>query len=58
MYFREALARLEPLEADGLVARSPERITVTARGQFLLRNIAQCFDAYAASPDIRYSRAV
>jgi oxygen-independent coproporphyrinogen-3 oxidase len=57
-YFRESLDRLKPLEADGLVMRSPERITVTARGQFLLRNIAQCFDAYVGSPDIRYSRAV
>ena len=57
-YFRESLDRLAPLVADGLVERAPERITVTARGQFLLRNIAQCFDAHAASPDIRYSRAV
>ncbi len=57
-YFRESLGRLAPLAADGLVERAPDRITVTARGQFLLRNIAQCFDAHAASPDIRYSRAV
>lgn len=57
-YFRESLGRLTPLAADGLVERAPDRITVTARGQFLLRNIAQCFDAHAASPDIRYSRAV
>ena len=57
-YFRESLGRLAPLAADGLVERAPDRITVTARGQFLLRNIAQCFDANAASPDIRYSRAV
>ena len=57
-YFRRALDRLKPLLADGLVTCSPERITVTARGQFLLRNIAQCFDVYVESPDIRYSRAV
>ncbi|RYD16541.1 MAG: oxygen-independent coproporphyrinogen III oxidase [Lysobacteraceae bacterium] len=57
-YFRESLDRLAPLAADGLVERAPDRITVTARGQFLLRNIARCFDAHAASPDIRYSRAV
>lgn len=58
LYFRRSLDRLKPLLADGLVTCSPERITVTARGQFLLRNIAQCFDAYVESPDIRYSRAV
>lgn len=58
LYFRRSLDRLKPLVADGLVTCAPERITVTARGQFLLRNIAQCFDAYVDSPDIRYSRAV
>ena len=49
------LAPPDVLTPDGL---STSQITVTARGQFLLRNIAQCFDAHAASPDIRYSRAV
>ena len=58
VYFRRSLDRLKPLLADGLVTCTPNRITVTARGQFLLRNIAQCFDAYLESPDIRYSRAV
>ena len=58
VYFRRSLERLQPLLNDGLVTCTPNRITVTARGQFLLRNIAQCFDAYQASPDIRYSRAV
>ena len=57
-YFRRSLDLLGPLEADGLVTRSPDRIIVTARGRFLLRNIARCFDASAESPDIRYSRAV
>ncbi|NCT68431.1 MAG: oxygen-independent coproporphyrinogen III oxidase [Rhodanobacteraceae bacterium] len=57
-YFQRSLDRLRPLEADGLVTCSPKRITVTARGQFLLRNIAMCFDAYVDTPDIRYSRAV
>ena len=57
-HFQRSLDRLRPLEADGLVTCSPERITVTARGQFLLRNIAMCFDAYVENLDIRYSRAV
>jgi len=57
-YFQHSLDRLRPLEGDGLVTCSPERITVTARGQFLLRNIAMCFDAYVDEPGLRYSRAV
>ena len=59
-YFRRSFERLMPLAADGLVEYTPERITVTPRGQFLLRNIAMCFDAYlgAESGPARYSRAV
>jgi len=57
-YFERSLDRLRALEGDGLVTCSPERIAVTARGQFLLRNIAMCFDAYVDMPDLRYSRAV
>lgn len=57
-YFRCSLDRLQPLLFDGLVTRSQDEIRVTARGQFLLRNIAQCFDAYLESPGIRYSRAL
>ncbi|MGA9420803.1 MAG: oxygen-independent coproporphyrinogen III oxidase [Rhodanobacteraceae bacterium] len=57
-YFQRTLEVLKPLEVDGLVRCLDERIEVTGRGQFLLRNIARCFDAYAESPDIRYSRAV
>lgn len=58
-YFRRSLDRLQPLAADGLVECTLERITVTPRGQFLLRNIAMCFDAYfGADAQVRYSRAV
>lgn len=57
-YFQQSLARLQPLVSDGLVNCSPERIETTARGQLLLRNIAQCFDAYVEGSDNRYSRAV
>jgi oxygen-independent coproporphyrinogen-3 oxidase len=34
------------MEADGLVALSPEKVTVTQPGRFFLRNIAMPFDAY------------
>ena len=50
---------MEYCSRPGLGSRyRAERITVTARGQFLLRNIAMCFDAYVDEPGLRYSRAV
>lgn len=61
-YFADALARLAPLETDGLVEIGARRIVATARGRLLLRIIAMCFDnhldvnAPAARP--RYSRVV
>jgi len=45
-YFADALARLQPLAADGLVRIEPGRITVSPNGRLLLRNIAMCFDRY------------
>jgi len=45
-YFADALARLRPLAADGLVRVTPERIQVTGRGRLLLRHVAMCFDRY------------
>jgi oxygen-independent coproporphyrinogen-3 oxidase len=61
-YFRDALERLAPLVADGLVRVGAHRIEVTARGRLLLRNIAMCFDHYLDAPaDVarpRFSRAI
>ncbi len=59
-YFADALGRLRPLEADGLVQIGPERIDVTARGRLLLRNIAMCFDHYLQQPadKPRFSKAI
>ena len=59
-YFAEALERLRPLEADGLVQSGPKRIEATARGRLLLRNIAMCFDHYLLPPNgtPRFSRAI
>jgi oxygen-independent coproporphyrinogen III oxidase len=62
-YFRDALARLAPLVADGLVECSATRIAATARGRLLLRNIAMCFDNYLGDPAAsaarpRYSRVI
>ena len=49
-YFADALAKLQPLVADGLVRMENGRITVTSRGRLLLRNIAMCFDRYLDQP--------
>ena len=61
-YFASALARLAPLEADGLVRRDGRRLYATSQGRLLLRNIAMCFDAYLDRPaDVarpRFSRAI
>ena len=49
-YFEDAIARMAPLVADGLVRLEPDVIEATPRGRWLLRNIAMCFDAYLARP--------
>ncbi len=62
-YFADSLARLRPLQADGLVEITREHIRATARGQLLLRHIAMCFDAYlheraAKMQTARFSKAI
>jgi len=59
-YFRDALARLEPMIADGLVRIEPGRILATMQGRLLLRNIAMCFDRYLDRPGapLKFSRAI
>jgi oxygen-independent coproporphyrinogen-3 oxidase len=59
-YFADALARLAPLAADGLVELDDARIAVTSRGRLLLRMIAMCFDRYlhAQGERPRHSRVV
>ena len=61
-YFADAMAKLQPLEQDGLVRVEPDCISVTSRGRLLLRNIAMCFDRYLTTPaepsTPRFSRAI
>jgi len=45
-HFADALDELKEMEADGLIALTPEKITVTDPGRVFLRNIAMPFDAY------------
>jgi oxygen-independent coproporphyrinogen-3 oxidase len=42
----DELARLAPLEQDGLVRRENGRVRVTPDGQLFLRNVAAVFDAF------------
>lgn len=61
--FADALEDLDALVADGLVTVTPERITVTDRGQFFIRNVAMPFDAYlrrqtTRAKQPRYSQTV
>lgn len=58
-YFREIGSGLKTMVADGLVRVTPSDIIVTARGRFMLRNIAMLFDRYRGSPGAaRFSRTV
>ena len=45
-YFSDALEKLRPLAADGLVTVEPGRIAATRRGRLLMRIIVMCFDRY------------
>jgi oxygen-independent coproporphyrinogen-3 oxidase len=49
-YFADELARLRPLEDDGLVAVSPESISVTSLGRIFIRNVGMVFDSYLRKP--------
>ena len=42
----DALARLEPVAAEGLVEINDDRLDVTELGRYFLRNVAMPFDAY------------
>jgi len=58
-YFATELASLGDLEADGLLQRTAQGLTVTDLGRLLVRNIAMRFDAYLAQEkEQRYSRTI
>jgi oxygen-independent coproporphyrinogen-3 oxidase len=54
--FAHELEALRPLQADGLVNITDDAITVTARGQLLLRPIAMVFDRYLRRADSKPQR--
>ena len=51
-YFAKELARLDLLEADGLLHRWSDGITVTATGRLLIRNIVSVFDTYLSQQQV------
>lgn len=59
-YFASALAALEPMAADGLIAMDAAGIRIRPRGRLLLRAIAMPFDAYLQRQDtaVRYSKVI
>ncbi len=56
--FADELARLAPMEADGLVEIDGGRVRVTETGRPLLRSVCAVFDRYLGSGVGRHSRAV
>ena len=61
-YFADALVKLLPLQADGLVEVGDTNIVATSRGRMLLRIIAMAFDRYlppaSDTAATRFSRTV
>ena len=59
-YFPGEVRALEPFRADDLLLITAREIALTRRGSFLLRSIAQVFDAYAShgTSQARASRAI
>lgn len=58
-YFETELVRLEEMEADGLLVLRPPKLSVTAAGWALVRNIAAIFDKYLAQASgQRFSRFI
>jgi oxygen-independent coproporphyrinogen-3 oxidase len=50
-YFAADLARVKPMETDGLLEMDDEGIRVLPRGRLLIRNICMAFDAYRNGPE-------
>ncbi len=58
-HFASELDSLDDMEADGLVVKTPDGVTVTDLGRLLIRNIAMRFDAYAPTrTENRFSKTI
>lgn len=56
--FAPVIEAMDELEADGLITRTTQGISVTNTGRFFIRNIAMHFDATVKSGENRYSKTV
>ena len=57
-YFADALAQLDEMERDGLVAIQANGLEVLPAGRLMMRNMAMAFDAYLKPNEGRFSRTV
>ena len=58
-HFASELDTLDDMEADGLVVKTPDGLTVTDLGRLLIRNIPMRFDAYAPTrTENRFSKTI
>ena len=57
-YFADQWPRLMQFEDDGLLELEADRIKVTDRGRFLVRNICMTFDAYLNHDTRKFSKAI
>jgi oxygen-independent coproporphyrinogen-3 oxidase len=57
-HFRDRWPRLVQFERDGLLDLETNRIKVTDRGRFLIRNICMTFDDYLSRDTQKFSKAI
>lgn len=57
-HFADCLDALRPLQLDGLVTLSPDRIQVSPAGRLLIRNICMAFDEHLPKTHAQFSRTV
>ncbi len=57
--FADELARLEPLERDGMIVRTDDGFELTSWGRVFVRNVCMVFDAHLPAPGQRvFSRTL
>jgi oxygen-independent coproporphyrinogen-3 oxidase len=57
-HFAGSLEKLSDFRTDGLVEDGARGMRVTEAGRLFIRNIAMCFDAYAAPGEGRHSKTI
>jgi len=59
LHFERELGELKPMEEDGLLKLSEEKIEITPLGRLLIRNICMVFDTYTKQrKERRFSRTI